>query len=244
MRKQTYTNQPTDDVLEIIEGIVKIKREGRFEEANKKYMELSIKEKDDKHNYPYILKSWAKVLVCLGKYETAIEYFDNAAELFNNSGNKTDEWQCRDQSKKIRKRDEYRDEFIDYVRGVSGGQIEYPLNYNGNDVFDYISLGIQNAKNGNHEKAIANFNKAIEKKPEYAEAYYNVGLSYCYLGNYNQAISYFYKALDIDPDTTEVYHFLSFAYDQMGNQKKAIYCREMIDKINRKIAVETLERFL
>lgn len=45
MRKQTYPNQPTDDVLEIIMNLVDLKRQGRFEEASQGYSKSLCKNK-------------------------------------------------------------------------------------------------------------------------------------------------------------------------------------------------------
>ena len=129
MRKQTYQNQPTDDVLEIIQNLVQFKRLGKFEEASLGYSKLAMKEQNDSHNYPYVLKSWAKVLICQGEYEKAIGYLEKAAILFKNSGNNTDTWQCTDQSRTIKNRQQDRKLFIEYVKAVSGGSLDYPVNF-------------------------------------------------------------------------------------------------------------------
>ena len=132
MRKQTYPNQPTDDVLEVIEKLVELKRQGKFEDVNQEYFRLAAQEKNDAHNYPYVLKSWAKVLICLGEYEKAIDHLDKAAKLFQNNGNNIDSWQCFNQAKKIRNRDQDSEDFIDYVRALSGGSLDYPNNFSRN----------------------------------------------------------------------------------------------------------------
>jgi len=129
MRKQTYPNQPTDDVLEIIKNLIELKRQGKFEDASNGYSKLAEEEKNDTHNYPYVLKSWAKVLICQGEYDKAIEFLETAATLFLNSGNKTDTWQCNDQAKTIRNRYLNREDFIDYVIAVSGGSLDCPKKF-------------------------------------------------------------------------------------------------------------------
>jgi len=129
MRKQTYPNQPTDDVLEIIKNLVELKRQGKFEDANKGYSKLAEEEKNDTHNYPYVLKSWAKVLLCQGEYDKTLEFLETATKLFQNNGNEADAWQCNDQAKIVRNRYKNRNEFIDYVKAVSGGVLDFPKNY-------------------------------------------------------------------------------------------------------------------
>lgn len=129
MRKQTYPNQPTDDVLATINELINLKRQGKFEEAIKGYTKLAMEENNDPNNYPYILKSWAKVLICLGEYEKATNFFEEAALLFQNIGNDTDTWQCTNHAYKIKNRYKNRDGFINYVKVVSGGSLEYPKNF-------------------------------------------------------------------------------------------------------------------
>ena len=129
IRKQSYPNQTTDDVLDIIQNLVQLKRQGKFKEASDGYSELSEKEQNDSHNYPYILKSWAKVLVCMGEYEKAIEYFEKAKILFKENDNTGESWQCGDQAITIKNRNKNRELFIDYVNAVSGGSLDYPINF-------------------------------------------------------------------------------------------------------------------
>ncbi|MFZ1981786.1 MAG: tetratricopeptide repeat protein, partial [Smithella sp.] len=47
---------------------------------------------------------------------------------------------------------------------------------------------------GNDNQAIADYSKAIELNPKYAEAYHNRGVTYGSLGNYNQEITDIKKA--------------------------------------------------
>ncbi len=124
MRKQSNPNQPTDDVLETIMGLVSKKRNGDYNAANDGYIILAEEEKDDLHNYPYVLKSWAKVLVCIGSYDVAAEKMSLAAKLFNSHNNVAEAWQCNDQAQTIANRTRNRADFSDYVRGVSGGMID------------------------------------------------------------------------------------------------------------------------
>lgn len=68
-------------------------------------------------------------MICKGEYEKAIEFLEKAATLFQNSGNKTDAWQCADQARKIRNRNQNHKLFIEYVQAVSGGYLNYPNNF-------------------------------------------------------------------------------------------------------------------
>ncbi len=55
------------------------------------------------------------------------------------------------------------------------------------------------------DKAIADFTKAIEKNPRFAEAYYFRGLVYYDKGQYDKAISDFTKAIEINARGAEAY---------------------------------------
>jgi len=58
----------------------------------------------------------------------------------------------------------------------------------------YSVRGIAYAQKGQHDKAIADFTKAIEINPNYAEAYHNRGISYFYKREYEKAWDDVHKA--------------------------------------------------
>ena len=63
------------------------------------------------------------------------------------------------------------------------------------------------AKTGDFEQAIADYDKAIELNPDYADAYFNRGVAHAASGNYEQAIQdiEMYRDLAADaPDWEEV----------------------------------------
>lgn len=64
-----------------------------------------------------------------------------------------------------------------------------PLLYQGNALF----------LDGQYDRAIVFFNKAIEKNPRFAEAYYNRGITYLEKKQFDKAISDFTKAIEINP---------------------------------------------
>src|SRR6266550_5482356 len=51
------------------------------------------------------------------------------------------------------------------------------LKENSNDAEAYVSRGAEYAKKGDHERAITDYNYAIQLNPLYALAYYNRGLA-------------------------------------------------------------------
>ena len=129
MREQSHYNQPTDDVLREINELIALKRNGKFIEANRRYNILYNQEKEDSHNAPYVSKSWAKVLLCLGEYDRAESMMRTASTMFKLSGNDEESWQCAEQAQTIRNRNSNSKDFIDYVRSASGGSLSYPINF-------------------------------------------------------------------------------------------------------------------
>ena len=71
-------------------------------------------------------------------------------------------------------------------------------------------LGVVNAGLGRLEQAVANYEKALAIKPDYAEAYNNMGSALKDKGESDAAIESYKKALKIKPDYAE-------AYNNMGN---------------------------
>ena len=53
---------------------------------------------------------------------------------------------------------------------------------------------------GQYQRAIEDYDKAIQLDPDYATAYYNRGGSYSDLAQYQRAIEGFDKAIQLDPD--------------------------------------------
>ena len=56
-----------------------------------------------------------------------------------------------------------------------------------------------------YEKAIADYTKAIELRPDYASAYYNRGKVFLGLKNYEKAIADYTKAIELRPDDASAY---------------------------------------
>ena len=79
------------------------------------------------------------------------------------------------------------------------------------------------------DKAEESYKKALELKPDYAEAYSNLGSALYYLGRLPEAESIFLKALALKPDYAECYSNLGSVYNDIErfeeaekNLKKAI----------------------
>jgi len=69
----------------------------------------------------------------------------------------------------------------------------------------YSGRGLLYQEQKKYREAIEDFNKAIELKPDYGQAYYNRGNAYYDLGIYNKAIEDFSKSIKINPKFSEAY---------------------------------------
>jgi len=85
-----------------------------------------------------------------------------------------------------------------------------------------LNQGVVLLEEGQYDRAIAYFNKAIEINPKYAVAYLNRGSAYDGKGQYDKAISDFNKAIEINPRFAVAYFNRGFVYDRKGQLDKAI----------------------
>src|SRR5581483_4562586 len=68
-------------------------------------------------------------------------------------------------------------------------------------------------KAGNHDDAIAKFQKAIEISAKCADCYYNMGLAQAAKKDYSGAETSFKKAIEVKPDSAEAYSGLANIYN-------------------------------
>ncbi len=75
---------------------------------------------------------------------------------------------------------------------------------------------------GEYDKAIVAFNKAIELDPDFALAYNNRGWAYIELGQYEQGIADCTKAIELDPGLALAYSNRGWAYIRLGQYEQGI----------------------
>ena len=74
---------------------------------------------------------------------------------------------------------------------------------------------------GDYQKAIVAFTKAIELDPSLANAYSNRGWAYIKLGQYEQAIADCTKAIELDPSLAIAYNYRGWAHIKSGQHEQA-----------------------
>lgn len=82
-----------------------------------------------------------------------------------------------------------------------------------------------------YEKALPYFEKAVEKDPRYAEAYFQIGYCNSSLGRYNEAIEAYKQAIHIKPDFAEAYCNLGVAYGHLKRYEEAIEAYKQVIRI-------------
>jgi tetratricopeptide (TPR) repeat protein len=73
-----------------------------------------------------------------------------------------------------------------------------------------------------NEHAIADFDRALALKPEYARAYGRRGLAYRFLKDYQRALVDFDRAIELNPQDTWTYERRGRIYRKLGNYWRAI----------------------
>jgi len=105
----------------------------------------------------------------------------------------------------------------------------YPFRLNPShidEISDYpsshMNLGVNYKKRGMIEEAVAEYKRALELNPNYAEAFYNLGVIYTERDMISEAISHYKKAINSDPGFGPPRYDLGNLYFKKGMVKEAI----------------------
>jgi tetratricopeptide (TPR) repeat protein len=91
-----------------------------------------------------------------------------------------------------------------------------------NKVRPHNNLGLALARIGDHEQAMACYEKAVRINPNLPQAYNNMGLSFSAMEQPDQAIADFSKALEVDPDFVPAHNNLGKELRKQGKIDEAI----------------------
>jgi len=86
----------------------------------------------------------------------------------------------------------------------------------------WYDLGCELVNLGQHEEAIAAFEKVLEIDPQFHDAWNGLGTSLNGLGRYKEAIAAFEKALEIDPKFHKAWNGLGNSLGELGEYNEAI----------------------
>ncbi len=97
---------------------------------------------------------------------------------------------------------------------------------------EWFNLGKNKGQSGDYQRAIADYNQAIQIKPDYASAYNNRGNAKFRLGNYEGAITDYHQAIKIQPDASLPYYNRGLAKSNLGDYQGSITDFNQAIKIN------------
>jgi len=105
---------------------------------------------------------------------------------------------------------------------------------------EYYNMGIEEAKQGNYEEALEDFNKAIELMPEYTQAYINRAYyAKEKLSDYKGAIEDYIIAINMSTDDNDAHAYSNMAYAKM----KMKNYKDALDDIKFSLSLDSLNSY-
>lgn len=92
---------------------------------------------------------------------------------------------------------------------------------NRNQADKHIIFGRDYIRGEQYDRAISNFQRALEYDPELAAAYYYIGDTHLKTNNLDQALTALEKAVELDPAYISAYHSIGTAYLEKGDTAQA-----------------------
>jgi tetratricopeptide (TPR) repeat protein len=86
----------------------------------------------------------------------------------------------------------------------------------------FNEMGVANTQDGQYDRAIQNFDRAIRVNPKYTAAYYNRGAAYMRKGDRDRAIQDFARAITLDPKLDAAFVSRGLVYFIKGEYDHAI----------------------
>jgi tetratricopeptide (TPR) repeat protein len=105
----------------------------------------------------------------------------------------------------------------------------------------YYNRGTARMAEGQYDRAILCFDKAIAIEPEFAEAYCNRGTAYYEKGEYDRAILDFNKAIEINPEFADAYYNRAITHYHRQEHDKARRDVQKAQSLGYRVPPEFLE---
>ena len=112
---------------------------------------------------------------------------------------------------------------------MNRGRPKEPVDANG-----FHDRGNLYSRHGNYERAVQDYNRAIEMDPDFAEAYYDRGCSYHEVGLNEEAIADLTRAIELNPQAARYYGRRSLAYVFTDHIDLAEADQEMSDALRER----------
>jgi tetratricopeptide (TPR) repeat protein len=177
---------------------------------------------------------------CAARVEKAIEAFQQCLELQNDSMQERQLIRILDNLEEIRQGKKSSDLFqiqVQLQRAFSdmegekyesaAARLERVAAMDPQNPAIFYNLGVAYAFLKREEEALAEFEKCVELKADYVEAWYNMG-QICMLirKDFSRALHCFDRATTIRPDYIGAHHQRGVAYELLGDRQKALGCWE------------------
>jgi tetratricopeptide (TPR) repeat protein len=86
----------------------------------------------------------------------------------------------------------------------------------------FLEQGNLSLTKQDYDEAIRCYQKALELKPDYAEAWNNMGIAYGSRGNLEEAMRCYKRALEVKPDLNEAWYNMAFTCALLGHAEAAL----------------------
>ena len=117
---------------------------------------------------------------------------------------------------------EYLDNTIEYCNQAIAQQPVSPYLYYANALMSEFGDGIKRYERSRDLAVTDSYKKAIELKPDFEGAYYNMAVFYFAKADYTNAIQYGKKALDLDSNSPLTLCFLGLVYEKSNDTENAL----------------------
>ncbi|XP_028679264.2 Bardet-Biedl syndrome 4 protein isoform X1 [Erpetoichthys calabaricus] len=178
IKEQLQEAQGTCEYAVYVQALI-FRLEGKIQESLELFQTCAILNPQSSDN----LKQVARSLFLLGKHKAAIEVYNDAAKL-------NQDWEiCHNLGVCYMYLKDFKN---------ASEQLNYALQLNKHDI-TFIMLGKMHMLEGDTDKAIEVYKKAVEFSPENTELLTTLGLLYLKLGIYQKAFEHLGNALTYDP---------------------------------------------
>ena len=86
------------------------------------------------------------------------------------------------------------------------------------------------------DQALPCFEKAIQIKPDFADAHWFLGIAYSSIGRHSKAIAAYKTAIRIKPDDARVHYGLGMSYLMAGDRKSALEQYKLLKDLDKSLA--------
>jgi len=177
---------------------------------------------------PNNIDAWfnkGSLLAKVKKYEDAVECYDKVLDIDpDDDGAYRNRKQAELKLKRSRKLEREKEAIIRTQKGLEGRRGERRIE----DADEWLEVGTDYFENGNYEKAIRFFKKALDMDEENKDAWVMYGIALVETQEYQDAMDCFDRATDIDPDNTKAWYNKAELLVRFKKFKDALLCYDEV----------------